>query len=258
MSKIVDDGTTGKVNFGVSLVIPIHNEADVLEENVSKFDDYMLSLNVPYEILLCDNGSSDDSFEISKKISLIRRGVKVLHEDKRGLGIGIKLGILNSRFENIMFYAIDLPFGLEIIKESLDKFNVNGCDLVIGSKANVYSNINVPIKRKIFSKSYNFLLRLFFGLKIGDTQGSMMFKSLNVLKFIDYLDASNAFIQAQICIYHNLYGFNICEIPVNYSSYRKGSKMRLFSDGYKMFSEILTERKKYKQLRNLIKNGNKT
>lgn len=227
--------------MSLSLIIPVYNEKELLGKNVTIFYDYLKGLKIPFEILICDNGSTE-----YKGINFTKKEVRYLRAEKRGLGIGIKLGIDNAQYNNLMFYAIDIPFGLDIIKESLDK--IEEYDIVIGSKAHPESVNNHSSQRKMFSKMYNRLVNSMFHLGVGDTQGSLMFKKINIIKYKDYLDAEDAFLETQILIYGKLFNNRIIEIPVKYETARKDSKISPFSDGMKILKSCLREKERIKKI----------
>jgi len=201
----------------------------------------MKSLKVDFEILVCDNGSTD-----FKEIKFTHKEIRYLRDENKGIGVGIKLGIENAQYENLMFYAIDLPFGTKIIEESLTESEKY--DIVIGSKGHVDSVNNHTFKRKIFSFAYNTLINLFFHLDVKDSQGSMLFKRKNIVQIIHYLDSSDAFFQTQLLIYSKLIDNSIVEIPVEYESQRSGSKISPIKDGLHMLKQLLKERKKVKEI----------
>ena len=60
----------------LSIVIPCYNEAVVIEKSVDKVIDFMKSIKVDYELLLINDGSTDNSKEVFDKINLKYEVVK--------------------------------------------------------------------------------------------------------------------------------------------------------------------------------------
>ena len=222
----------------VSLIIPVHNEKRTLEENCIKLYGYMKENCANFEILLCDNGSTDDTFEISQRLHQNYGEIKAFKAIEKGIGIGIKIGIENAKFDTLMFYAIDLPFGLDVINNS---FEVDA-DVVVGSKAHKDSVVERTFKRAFFSFAYNIFIRMFFGLNVKDTQGSLMFRKGDINKFLLKLDSSDAFFETQLLIHCARNKLKIVEIPVNLSAEVRGSKIRPVKDGLNMLMQIIRER----------------
>ena len=139
---------------GLSLIYPVLNEADILEENLHKTIAFLKSKEIPFEIIVVNNGSSDQTESILKTLSAKYEDLIVINLSIRGLGLAIKAGINSARYNICMFYAIDLPFGFEVITNSLSTFAVGGVDIVIGSKGHVRTQNNAPLKRKVSSYIY--------------------------------------------------------------------------------------------------------
>jgi glycosyltransferase involved in cell wall biosynthesis len=228
--------------MSISIILPVYNEKEQIKKNIPVLLDYMKGSNFDFEILICDNGSTD-----YKSINFSDKRIRFLRTDKKGIGNGIRLGIQNARYELGMFYAIDLPFGTSILKESIDKMEKDDVDIVIGSKGHLDSINNASPKRKMFSRIYNLLINIFFDLDVKDSQGSLLFRIKDVKKYLGYLDSEDAFFETQILIYGKRIGLKLVEIPVKYDSPRKGSKINPAVDGLRMFRQLLDERKKYKE-----------
>lgn len=234
--------------FGLSLIYPVLNEEAIVEENLEKTFAHLQSARIPFEVLAVNNGSTDKTVEKLKVISEKYSNLVIIDLPTRGLGLAIKEGIAKAKYSYCMFYAIDLPFGLDVVKESLDFAINNNADIVIGSKGHPKSNNNAPLKRKISSFIFNSLLKLLFGLKINDTQGSLLFGKEKIKKLIDHCKSNDAFFCTQVILYGNLFKLNIKEIPVNYDAPRKNSKIKILKDGSSLLKQVINERREIKNV----------
>ena len=229
----------------ISIILPINNEEAVLQKNcLALFQFLKKDKNIRnFEILLCDNGSSDKSLAIAKSLEKKykqHKQIRAFHSPKRGLGIGIQLGIDNARYDNLFFYAIDIPFGFDIIDQSLAA--LESADVVIGSKGHPKSIIKRSISRRMYSKMLNTALLLLFRLNVKDTQGSIMFRKSDVKKFRKSLDSDTAFLQTQIILYSKKHGSKIKEIPIRFIQKSSKTRMKPFKDGLRMAKELIKER----------------
>lgn len=229
-----------KVNL--SLIIPVHNEEGIIKDNSVRLVNFLRKSKLigEFEILLCDNGSSDSTYKIAKELSKRYKEIRALHDDRRGLGIGILLGINNARYEYLKKQDIDLPFGLEIIEECIR--DRGDADAIIDSKGHKDSVIKRPFTRKIYSKILNLMLFVLYGLRIKDTQGSILFRKSQYMRFIKKLDSPTAFMQTQLVIYAKINGLTIKEIPVKYIEEGRSTKMKPLLDGIHIFFELIKER----------------
>lgn len=227
----------------LSVVIPVYNEEKILKDNIEELIRHLSRVTDSYEVILVNNGSFDQTEPICQELSQKYPQIN-LFTCPKGLGRALKLGFDQAEGPVIHFTAIDSPFGLTIVEDSLSY--IKDYDLVIGSKAHEQSINQAPKIRKFVSKIYRFLLKSLFHLKVKDPQGTLMFKREILDKVKPYCVAHHAFFTTQFVLYTQAFGFRIKEIPVNYLSPRKSSKFNILSEGLTVFWSLIKEYKKYR------------
>ena len=238
----------------LSLLIPVHNEDELLPQAVPKIIYYLNSLdNISnYELIISDNGSEDNTKEVMKKLLKKYKKLNFISISERSAGLGLLNGIKKAKMDYIMYYSIDLPFGLDIIRSSVDNLSESS-QIIIGSKYHQDSVIKIPLKRFLLSRLYYFLTVILFNFKIKDSQGSFLFPAKETKEISKFLDSKSFFILTQIILYLGLLGKNPKEIPIKYTHYRKDSKMKLVNDSFVMLKEMLAEYKKYRRIKRQFK-----
>jgi glycosyltransferase involved in cell wall biosynthesis len=94
---------------GVSILIPLYNEEKILIANIEKLVEFLNGTNIPYEIILCDNGSTDKTPILAKKLeSKFVKKVKFLSVPQRGVGLAFKEMVKNAFFNNLISLDADL------------------------------------------------------------------------------------------------------------------------------------------------------
>jgi glycosyltransferase involved in cell wall biosynthesis len=229
---------------GLSLIIPVYNEQDHLVAGVDALFACLESLRPhllsDFEVLLVDNGSTDATPAIARSQIGARPSLRLLRLESRGLGRAIREGIRQAGFDVAMFYSIDLPFGVEVVRESLAALTPE-TGMVIGSKGHPDSRITRPAARRLLSTVLQALLRLLFGIRLGDTQGSQLFRTAPVRSRLDRMDAPGAFFQVQLVLAVQRAGLGIVEIPVRLAD-RRPSRMKIVTDGWHAFTDLVRER----------------
>jgi len=223
----------------VSIIVPVHNEAPVIEKQINKINDYMELLGAEYEILICDNASTDDTWMKGSQLAKRLPNVKYYRTTTRGLGVGLRCGLNKATMEKVCFCPITICFGLAVIKRSLIASVQR--DLVLDSKSHFASTINRTRWRKFFSVGHHILLKLFLKIKVLDTQGSFVCDRKKMLKFIHHLNSNSAFISAQIVLYADKYGLSIIELPVYYPKEMRPSKTNPIRVAFRITYEIIKE-----------------
>ncbi|MEM5879020.1 MAG: glycosyltransferase [Candidatus Aenigmatarchaeota archaeon] len=223
-------------NTPISIIIPVYNEEKVLEKNSEKIIEYMERRHKRYEIILCDNGSTDSTYEKGKNLSKKFKRIKFIQIGKRGVGLALKEMIRKSKFENIIFLPIDMSFDLKFIKDALPL--LKKYDLVIGSKSFKKSIVRRPITRKIFSLFFNSLVNIFFGLGISDTQSVKAFRKSKIKKLSEEIESEDLFFDVELLIKSKKAGLKIIEIPVICNDMRK-THYNILIDSARAFFKLL-------------------
>jgi len=103
-----------------SLVFPVFNEASCLEKNVKKVIDYLNNLKIDYEIIIAEDGSTDNTYEIGLKLSKKYRNVRITHNNKKlGRGLALKEAFSLANGKYVGYMDIDLATDIKHLKELL-------------------------------------------------------------------------------------------------------------------------------------------
>ena len=169
----------------ISLVIPCYNEEDNLEKLLTKISYVLKKFSKErIEIVIVNNGSTDNSEKIIKKHELFHQNfISLLNLKKnKGYGDGINQGINFSKGDVVCWFHADLQFdpveALNIYTEYKDKF-LNQNILLKGNRIN----------RSLFDSFFTFgmtcLTFLLFGKKINDINAQPKIFKRSMLKFIN-------------------------------------------------------------------------
>ncbi len=220
-------------NYYLSFCIPVYNEEQILLPKIDEIQKGLARIlkNKNYEILIAENGSTDNTLKELKKIK--EKNIYALSVGKKGHGLAFRNAILKAKGKYVLLTAIDLPFGFTDLEEMLKLSS--GYDIIFGSKSHPKSIVYSPLLRKISSQIYRSLLRLLFNVKIGDTQGTVFLKRRAVVPLLKNCDSDNAFFSAQLAIFAERNGLSITEVPVKMRKLNsRKSKYNVFTNGGEM------------------------
>jgi len=133
----------------ISFVFPAYNEAENLKRFPSEVVPVFDALNEPYEIVVIDDGSTDDTAAVAS--SLGGRVRLVRHDRNRGLGAAIKTGIKESRGDIVITMDTDLTFAPTLVPRLLERFRKGDVDCVSGSPKMAGYDGKIPFYRKAIS-----------------------------------------------------------------------------------------------------------
>lgn len=217
----------------LSIVIPVYNESENIKNVLD--DIKKLSLKVPYEILVVDDGSKDNTFEIAKD-----NGAKVLRfEQNKGKGNALIEGMKNVNGDIIIFMDGDGQDNAEDII-NLIKPIYNGADFVNGSRfLGIFEEGSIKKSNFYITLCANKLIGLLFKHKVTDCfAGFRAFKRSSIKNM--KLESKEYEIETEMLIKSIVLGLNIVEIPVTRSKRFTGNtKLSRFRHGRRIIGMTL-------------------
>ena len=176
----------------ISLVIPLYNEEESLPELVEWIARVCTEHQYDYEVIMVDDGSTDNSWEVITKLSAAYdtvRGIKF----QRNYG---KSAALNEAFKAakgnvVITMDADLQDSPDEIPDLYRMIIVDGYDLVSGWKKVRYDN---AITKNLPSKLYNAVNRSVSGIKLHDFNCGLKSYKRKVVKSIEVYGEMHRFI----------------------------------------------------------------
>ena len=97
----------GRDDLQVSVVMPAFNEADILEGTVSDVVEGMRSRHQPFEVIVCENGSTDGTLALARGLAEKYPEVVVIHLARADYGAALHAGLLAARGEAVVNFDVD-------------------------------------------------------------------------------------------------------------------------------------------------------
>lgn len=157
-----------KKKIFLSVVIPCYNEEANLKRGVlDEVWNYLKKQPYRWEVIISDDGSSDQSWKIAEDFSQKHPGFKVLKNKHGGKPWAVWKGIEAAKGEVVLFTDMDQSTPIREVEKLLPWFEKN-YDVVIGSRGIVRED--APLIRRVMALSFLTLRRLFLLREIVDTQ----------------------------------------------------------------------------------------
>lgn len=158
----------------------------------------MSKVNIDLELVFIDDFSSDRSYEKVIEVQKKFRFVKVIKNEKKGLGSAINIGLNNitKNFTSIMM--CDGSDSLSDLEKYYKIIKSKDCDAVFGSRFYKKSNlVNYPFKKLILNRIFNFIVSIIFLNKFNDyTNAFKIYKSSSLKKLKPIVSESfNVFLE---------------------------------------------------------------
>jgi glycosyltransferase involved in cell wall biosynthesis len=231
-----------------TFVIPAYNESVRLGPTLHALLRYTQEQNWDAEILVVDDGSTDDTAEIVREASRAHEQIRLVQNPgNRGKGYSVRNGMLHARGDICLFTDADLSSPMSEAQKLFDAI-AQGADVAIGSR---WLRVELqterqPLYRQAFGRIFNLALRAILGLRFADTQCGFKAFRLDVSRPI--IEAARivgfAFDVELLYLAHQS-GLRLREVPVRWD-HHEGSKVHFVHDSLRMLREVIAIRSRAK------------
>ena len=215
----------------VSVVLPVHNQADHIAEVVKEYEAALSAIDRPHELLLVANACRDRTPEICRGLAAVRPSVRVVETDRGGWGLAVKLGLLHAQGDLLCFTnaartsAADLALVITTACAN--------APVVVKARREVRDSW----KRRLGSFLYNLECRIFFDLPYWDVNGTpkafprSFEKLLKLTHDDDLLDAEFNVVVARE-------RYPMIEVPIHSARRHGGKSTTNFRSAWNMYAGV--------------------
>jgi len=217
----------------LSFVVPLFNEEECVEPLYRAISQSACQIGRSYEILLVDDGSSDDTAAIASKLAKADPCLRVVKLRRNyGQTPAMAAGIDHARGDVVITMDGDLQNDPADVPELLKKID-EGYDIVVGWR---YDRKDKLVTRKIPSRIANWLIAKATGIAVKDNGCSLKAYRAAIIKSIPLYGEMHRFIPAMT----SLGGARLAEIKVRHHPRRYGTSKYGLSRIYKVLLDLVT------------------
>ena len=202
----------------VDVVVPVHNEAHVLGENVGRLRSY-LSDRFPFSwrITVVDNASTDETWDVAQALADSLPGVRAVHLDQKGRGLALRTAWGASDATVVAYMDVDLSTDLDALLPLVAPLLSGHSDVAVGSRLARGSQVVRGPRREVISRSYNLLLRVVLGAGFRDAQcGFKALRTEAVRVLLPLVEDDGWFFDTELLVLAERSGLRIHEVPVTW------------------------------------------
>jgi len=226
-----------KSKMKLSIIIPVYNEEKTVEQVIGKTK--KLKLDFEKEIIVVDDGSKDNSFNIIKEI----KGIMIFkHEKNKGKGGAVKTGLKNSTGDFFIVFYADLELDPKEIIKIVKPVLKNNAEVVYGSRNLKNDRRKRSLTFYLGGHLVTFLTNILYRTQLTDEPcGYKLFKT-EIAKSIKIKENGFEW-EPEITAKISKKGIKIYEVPVNATSrsIKEGKKLRR-RDGIKALWALIKYR----------------
>lgn len=222
-----DEGAPSADVIRTTVVLPAYNEGAALPHVLDELGEY---LDSSYEVLVVDDGSTDDTADVAERYPV--RLIK--HKSNSGKGVAIRTGISEARGENVVIMDADATYPVPAIKEMVDLLDEN--DLVRGIRESEPESM--PLVNRFGNWLFNKLLAISHGLEGADQLTGLYAIRRSEAERLG-TEARGFDIETEIGIKAKARGLREAEIPISYLPRVGEKKLSPWKDGLRILGRVI-------------------
>ncbi len=200
--------------LAVSVVMPAFNESEILESSVRAVVDGLRAGDRRFELIVVENGSTDDTAAIADALATAEAEVRAEHCAEADYGRALRTGLLAAQGEAVVNFDADF-YDLSFLGAAVDcVLAPDGPAIVVGTKRGAGATDERSLFRKAATATFSTMLRVGFGLHVSDTHGIKAMRRAAVEPFARACTSGQDLFDTELILRVERAGLRTAEIPV--------------------------------------------
>ena len=200
-----------------SIVIPIFNEEEILEESTNAIFSLCKRMEIDFEIIFSENGSTDKTKAIAEELTNKHPEIKIISNPEPNYGNALKTGFKIAKNDLVVSFDIDY-YSESFLSEALKlESEYSG---ITASKRLGSSEDGRRFIRRLATNFFVIILKTLFGTKLSDTHGMKAIKKSEIEKFLPKVVSTQDIFDTELLIRIEKNGGKIKEVPAKVNEIR--------------------------------------
>jgi len=203
----------------VDVVIPVLNEAHVLEQSVNTVRVFLARhATWSWRVVVVDNGSVDGTDRVARRLAEAYPDVRLLQLPLRGRGRALRQAWTQSDADVVCYMDVDLSTELAALPRLVDGVLHEGYDLGTGSRLLPQSRTTRSFKREAISRIYNLIVKVLLRSSFSDAQCGFKVVSRYVVQdVVPRIEDESWFFDTELLVRAERQGYRIMDLPVEWN-----------------------------------------
>lgn len=222
----------------LSVVVPVYNESERIE-NLSTLVEYLDKQIFTSQLIVVNDGSTDDTLQRLKTLSLPPSSKLVSYRQNRGKGYAIKKGMLAAQGNFLLFTDVDLSTPLEAFNKFLPQLEIY--DIIMGSRRIEGAHVlqRQSKVRETLGRGFTYLSNVVLKLTVSDfTCGFKCFSKSAAEKIFPRMTIDRWGFDSEILYIAKKHGLFVKEIPVTWAN-DPHTKVKFPHDLIRSFTDLI-------------------
>jgi glycosyltransferase involved in cell wall biosynthesis len=198
----------------ISVVMPAHNEQDYLDTSVTAVVSGLRTRGRTFELIVAENGSTDDTIGVAKKLADNHPEVRLLTLPQPNYGEALRAGFLSAQGDAVANFDVDYV-DLAFLDDALALMAPpNGPDIVVASKRSAGAHDTRRLGRRVVTATFSGVLRYGFGLRVSDTHGMKVLRRAPLTPLVSASRFGADLFDTELILRAERAGLTVAELPV--------------------------------------------
>jgi glycosyltransferase involved in cell wall biosynthesis len=203
----------------ISIVVPAHNEEAYLLTATTTVLDGLRARGEPFEIVIVENGSADQTAGIAAALAAAADEVRLLQLPIADYGRALRAGFLAACGELVINFDVDFV-DLGFLDQAVALARAGDVAIIVGSKRGPGAEDGRSIGRRTVTGVFSLLLRYGFGLRVRDTHGLKLLRRAPVAPIVAACRSGADIFDTELVLRAERAGLPVEEIPVRVAEQR--------------------------------------
>ncbi len=218
MSPAEKQNSNSDTQLSISIFLPCYNEQENIRPISEKAVSVLEQLNADWELIIVNDGSSDQTRQTADKLATENPGIKVIHHEQNlGYGAALQSGFKAAQKELVFYTDGDNQFDIGEfpgILPLIRQYDIVSC---------YRRNRNDKLIRKINGWAWTWLVNILLGLRLKDIDCAFKLYKREIFGNIT-LTSTGALIDAEVLAKASAKGYTIAQKPVSHYPRKAGKQ----------------------------------
>ena len=214
MSEPATESSSATTEINLSVVLPAYNEVALLSATVSNLVSGLTERGGDFEIVIVENGSSDETLRLAQVLAEELDSVRVLTLPVGNYGAALAAGLQAAKGHYVATFDVDY-YDLAFLRAAVTKMESTNAGIVVASKRAPGAADKRPLPRRLVTLVFTVILQRFVGLQLSDAHGMKLFNRSIILPIVEATVLRDSLFDVELVIRAAHAGIVIEELPAS-------------------------------------------